>query len=212
MRNFIYRILDIPYVYKLSQIILAPGKSVFMRKIWASAFDLNKTPVLDVGCGPALIGPRPKGLLFGVDISHDYLSAYVNNELARQEDSAPNKTFVALASSACLPFHAKTFLEVRAIGFLHHLPDGTVHESAKEMYRCLAPGGELVILEDIWPSSKWSRPIAWLIRRFDRGEFMRSEAELLTVLEEAIGAPDIALRRMYTFFGAELLMMKWKKY
>lgn len=198
----IYKILDIPVVYKLSQFFLAPGKKIFMKNIWAATFDLSRSPVLDVGCGPKLIGPRPNGVLYGVDINVRYLESFL-----KESEGA----IVKEGNSANLPFEDNFFLEVRANGFLHHINDDEVISSAKEMYRCLAPGGQLVILEDVWPRSKFSRPLAWLIRRFDRGAFMRTEEELIDLFEDAIGSPATVKRYTYTLFGTELCFLKWDK-
>lgn len=207
----IYRILDIPFIYKLSQIILAPGKPLFLKKIWGAVFDVNRSPVLDVGCGPKLIGPRPRGELYGVDISAQYLESFLKEAETAHGESCKLKTIVQKCSSTNLPFDANFFLEIRANGFLHHMNDDDVRLSAKEMYRCLSHGGQLVVLEDVWPRSKFRRPLAWLIRRLDRGNFMRTEEELIALFTEAIGSPSVSRRYTYTLFGTELCFLKWVK-
>lgn len=207
----IYKILDIPFFYKLSQIILAPGKPIFMKNIWADAFDVGRSPVLDVGCGPKLIGPRPEGTLYGVDINVRYLESYLKESQVACLKSGTQRTIVKEGTSTSLPFEDNFFLEVRANGFLHHMDDDDLKVSAKEMYRCLAPGGQLVILEDIWPKSKFRRPLAWLIRRFDRGAFMRTEKELISLFTDAIGKPAVTKRHTYTLIGTELCFLKWIK-
>lgn len=205
----IYRVLDIPFVYNLSQIVLAPGKPILLKKIWANAFDVNRSPVLDVGCGPRLIGPRPKGLLCGVDINSRYLKSYLRESQVANRNK--QETVIKEGSSTCLPFDDNFFHEVRANGFLHHLSDNDVYETAKEMYRCLSPDGQLVILEDVWPRSKFKRPLAWLIRRFDQGQFMRTEEQLVELFRGAIGSPIITERHTYTLLGTELCLLKWVK-
>ena len=189
----IYSILDIPFVYKLSQIILAPGKRQFMKKIWSVAFDVNRSPVLDVGCGPKLIGPRPKGELYGADINAGYLNSFLREAENTGGMNGKSRTIIKQCSATNLPFDSNLFLEIRANGFLHHMNDSDVILSAKEMYRCLSHEGQLIILEDVWPRSKFRRPLAWLIRKFDRGEFMRTEEELIELFKEAIGAPAISI-------------------
>lgn len=207
----LYKILDIPIVYKLSQIILAPGKPLFMKKVWGAAFDVERSPVLDVGCGPKLVGPRPKGELYGVDINAKYLDSFLKEAEKADGSNGKSRTIVNKCSSTNLPFENNFFLEIRANGFLHHMCDGEVSLSAKEMYRCLSPGGQLVILEDVWPRSKFRRPLAWLIRRLDRGDFMRTEEKLISLFRDAIGSPTISKRYTYTLFGTELCFLKWVK-
>lgn len=207
----IYRILDIPFFYKLSQIVFAPGKPLFMKNIWGAVYDLNRSPVLDVGCGPKLIGPRPKGELYGVDINANYLSSFLREGERVGVQNCKSKVIVKECSATSLPFEDDFFLEIRANGFLHHMCDDDVMLSAREMYRCLSRGGHLVILEDVWPKSKFRRPLAWLIRRLDRGDFMRTEEELITLFSEAIGGPATCKRYTYTLFGTELCFLKWEK-
>ena len=79
------------------------------------------------------------------------------------------------------------------------------------MYRCLAIGGQLIILEDVWPKSFLRRPFAWLIRKYDQGKFMRSEEELVRLFRDVIDEPVCIERHTYTFIGTELLYMKWIK-
>jgi hypothetical protein len=51
-----------------------------------------------------------------------------------------------------------------------------------EAVRVCRPGGYCEILDAVKPVSYWRRPVAALIRRLDRGEFMRSSEELLSLL------------------------------
>lgn len=208
--NF-YKILDIPFVYTLSQLLLAPGKPFFMKSIWSDAFDVDRSPVLDVGCGPKLIGPRPNGHLCGADINVRYLESFLKESEGVNVKSSAQSTTISECSSTNLPFEDNFFLEIRANGFLHHICNDDVKASAQEMYRCLSPGGHLVILEDVWPRSKFRRPLAWLIRRFDRGVHMRTEEELLALFSDAIGSPAVVKRHTYTLLGTELCLMKWVK-
>lgn len=156
----IYKILDIPFFYNLSQRVFAPGKSIFMKSIWAGAFDVKSSPVLDVGCGPKLIGPRPLAVLYGLDINLGYLESYERESQMAGLRDGRQITKVREGVSTNLPFEDNFFQEVRANGFLHHISDEDLIKSAKEMYRCLLPKGQLVILEDVWPKSKFRRPLA----------------------------------------------------
>jgi hypothetical protein len=47
-----------------------------------------------------------------------------------------------------------------------------------EAIRVSRPGGYVAILDAVAPVARWRRPIASVIRRMDRGRFMRSERSL----------------------------------
>lgn len=212
----IYGLLDIPWVYRLSQVLLAPGKSLLFNRICNRIFHQSTGLVLDVGCGPKLVTPRPPGRWVGVDINESYIRKYTGGFLDKNPEwvSHPpdsRKCLGFLAPADHLPFADASFDEVRAVGFLHHLSHETGLGAIREMYRCLRPGGTLIVLEDIWPLKAWTRPIAWLTRKLDRGKFMRTQAELLELFQEACPGPWEWKRYTYTFTGSELLHLNRTK-
>ncbi|HVZ80103.1 MAG TPA: class I SAM-dependent methyltransferase [bacterium] len=212
----LYAILDIPWVYRLSQTLLAPGKPWMIQKVFDLAFPHSRGKVLDLGCGPKLVTPEPKGLLVGVDINEAFLRDYTGGSLDRDPRlvARPPKGRTRLgyrASVDHLPFAAHTFDEIRAVGFLHHLPDRVLEQAVKEMRRCLKPGGRVVVLEDVWPRNGWTRPMAWFIRRFDRGAHMRDQEGLLRIFTKAWPGKWETSRHTYTLTGSELLYLTRRK-
>lgn len=85
-------------------------------------------------------------------------------------------------SGAQLPFAQESFSGVWSIGLFHHLPDATAHDVLAEAIRVCRPGGYIAILDAVLPHSRWRRPLASVIRALDRGEFMRSEEKLKSLL------------------------------
>lgn len=188
-------LLEIPALYRLSQLLLAPGaEQLLHRRIQQLAAALPAAgSLLDVGCGPSSwlwkLGAHPVGL----DLSHPYSAAFSR----RQE---PAVTGSALA----LPFADHTFEGVWNIGVLHHLPDDLARLAIQEMLRVRTPGGYVVILDAVLPHSPWTRSLATLIRRLDRGQFMRSQAQLAALL------PELAKwsMRRYTYAATGLEMLE----
>jgi SAM-dependent methyltransferase len=208
----LYDWLEIPWIFRLSQVLLAPGKPWLFKRMFKHVFKPSWGSVLDVGCGPRLVTPKPEGLLVGVDVNAAHLRKYTGGFL----DQDPRAVFSPppsrrrlgfLASADHLPFDDDSFDEARATGFLHHLPHENAVEAIREMHRCLRKGGRLIVLEDVWPRRGWARPIAWLIRRLDRGAYMRTQEELLALFQEARPGNWEWRRFTYTFVGHELLYL-----
>lgn len=212
MIKSLYALLDIPWVYRLSQAVLAPGKPWMIQKVFDLAFPHSKGKVLDLGCGPQLVTPAPQGLLVGADINEAFLRDYTGGFLDKDPRLVvkPPKGRTRLGFKASvdrLPFAANSFDEVRAVGFLHHLPDKVLEGAFKEMRRCLKPGGRVVVLEDVWPRRGWTRPAAWFIRRFDRGEYMRTQKEMERIVQKAWPGAWKFSRHTYTLTGSEMLYL-----
>ena len=110
----IYRVLEIPFVYRMSQAILAPGHVRIISQHLSRALAQVPAPatVLDVGCGPSSflwnLGMKPVGL----DLCHAYTKKF---------HDAGNLSVTA--SAAVLPFPADSFDLVFSMDLLHHLPD-----------------------------------------------------------------------------------------
>ncbi len=161
--------LNIPWVYSLSQFLIAPGfKRIMKREIQEALRTLpSGNTLLDVGCGPSSylwwMGLRP----VGIDISGAYTRAFngVNGP--------------AIAGSAdLLPVKDNSFDGVWSLGLLHHMPDEGAKAAINEMMRAAKRSGYIVIFDAVLPKSAWHRPIAMAIRKADRGRFMRQQEEL----------------------------------
>jgi SAM-dependent methyltransferase len=185
-------------------------------KVLRRAFPHSRGKVLDLGCGPKLVTPVPKGLLVGADINEAYLREYTGGFLDKdiRRVARPPKGRSRLGYQASvdrLPFAPNSFDEIRAVGFLHHLPDRVLEGAVREMRRCLKPGGRVVVLEDVWPRNGFTRPLAWFIRRFDRGDHMRDQEELLRIFQKVWPGAWEASRHTYTLTGSELLHLTRRK-
>jgi hypothetical protein len=78
-----------------------------------------------------------------------------------------------------------------------------------ERIRVCAPSGEVIIVDAVLPRSAWRRLQAQVIRRADRGRFMRRQDELEGLFPQ--GFEWRIQRRTYTWNGLEMLIGRTKK-
>jgi ubiquinone/menaquinone biosynthesis C-methylase UbiE len=185
-------VLEVPWVYRLAQFVLAPGfHRPFVDKIREVSCSVRPGhTLLDVGCGPDSwireIGLRPIGL--------DILPAY-SRAFARTGSHA------VTASALALPFREASFDGVWCFSVLHHLTDAEARQALREMVRVCRRDGYVIVWDAVLPACALRRPIAWLIRRFDRGGKVRGRSEMQALLAE-VGSWKLHDFR-YTIYGLE---------
>jgi SAM-dependent methyltransferase len=204
-RMRLYRILEIPWVYEFVQHLFAPGHRRLQERAFARIDFDAVGPVLDVGCGPRLKTPDAE-LVVGTDVNPDYVRQFAGGPIDVAPDlveSPPpgRRRLGYVASADLLPFADGVFAEVRCRSLLHHLPHDTAVRAIQEMVRCAAPGGRVILIDPVWPRRGWLRPLAWLIMKLDRGEWVRTQSELLALAEEACPG-DWSMRRYLLSYHA----------
>lgn len=169
----IYQFLENPRVYHLCTCLLGPGAEKDLQdKIRLIVSKLpTASRLLDVGCGPSSWLWHENLHPIGVDLSKTYTSAFFS-----RGEPAVN------ASAECLPFPDESFDGVWSVGLFHHLPELLAKKAIGECVRVTAPGGYCVIFDNVFPEPAWFRPVAWIIRKMDRGRFIRSQAALESLL------------------------------
>lgn len=197
--DFFYHLLENPTIYKLSQVLLGPGAEKTISKKIANLNELfpGANLTLDVGCGPSSwlwkVGCHPIGL----DISFPYSVAY----------RATGETAIT-GSATELPFADNAFDGVWTIGVLHHLPESEARLMVQEMHRVCKIGCYVVVFDAVLPLSLWRRPLAYLVRKLDRGRFMRTQPEIEGLLP---AQSSWSINRFtYTLNGLEMLIC-WNK-
>ena len=216
MRDYLYRLLEIPFVYRLSQILLGPGAGRMLGPILGKIFTSHPRRMLDVGCGPFLNTPDPEGLIVAVDINPSYINQYTGGFIDQDPrlifDPPPSRRRLGyLASADKLPFPDASFDEIRSSGLFHHLTDTEAVGALKEWNRCLQPGGWMMILDAVLPVRPWARPLAWLTRRLDRGTHMRRQEDLLKIFQQVCPGDWHWERYTYSYTGLELLYLRYEK-
>jgi SAM-dependent methyltransferase len=188
----IYRVLEIPLVYRMSQAVLGPGYVRIISQHLSRTFAQLPAPVtvLDVGCGPSSFlwnfGMKPVGL--------DLCRAYT-----KKFRDAGNLSVTA--SAAVLPFPANSFDLVFSMSLLHHLPDAVARETVGEILRVTRPGGQAVLFDPVLPKKAWRRPQAWALCKLDRGKFIRSQSDYESRI---LGGRECkTFRFTHTLLGAE---------
>jgi SAM-dependent methyltransferase len=194
-----YRILEYPFVFRLSQSILAPGMERHFDRLLPKIRDSrDNRPWLDIGCGPTSRVQIPGGGLFGADISHSYVS-----ELSKTD------CIGCVSDSRSLPFPENHFGAVWSIGLFHHLPDAVVTEAISEMVRVCQKDGDVIICDGVYPVQWWRRPIPYFIRLADRGRFMRKQAAFEKLLPEGLNWS--VERQTCAWNGLEMLLCVGRK-
>jgi SAM-dependent methyltransferase len=162
----LYRVLEMPLVYRTAQFVLAPGMDGIVTNLLSRTLARIPTPatILDVGCGPSSwlwkLGMKPVGL----DLCHAYTKKFRD---------AGNLSVTA--SAAMVPFPADSFDLVFSYGLLHHLPEAMARDTVGEIIRVTRAGGHVVIFDPMLPKAAWRRPQAWALCKLDRGKFIRPQ-------------------------------------
>jgi SAM-dependent methyltransferase len=202
MQNkFIEKLLDRPSFYSLVQNLLAYGANeLVLHYIQTLRAKLPKMGrILDIGCGPKSwlwqVGAHPVGL----DLTYSYCKAF-------HEKKEP----AVMGSAGVLPFQAESFEEVWSIGMFHHLPDTLAGQAMDEMLRVCRANGHVLILDAVLPVRAWQRPLAYALRRADRGRFVRSQAAFEKLLPQR--SHWSVERVAYSHTGMEIVICQFVKY
>lgn len=168
--------LDSPRASRLAEQCLAPGAEAALaaRLIgWLGAVGGGGW-ILDVGCGPSSrVATAGCPRVIATDLSLPRAAAVQRNAAA-----------AIVATAAKLPFADAQFDAVWCGGVLHHLADPMARAVVHEIMRVTRPSGHCVIFDSVLPEPAWRRPLAWAVRRLDRGRFVRTQAAFETLLSE----------------------------
>jgi hypothetical protein len=107
---------------------------------------------------------------------------------------------------AVLDVRAGAFDSVWSFGLLHHLPDDATGAAVREMRRVTTTAGSTVVFDGVLLTCDGSH-LAHLVRRLDRGRWMRSR-QALTTLVDGLGAQQREPVR-YSALGLEGVLATW---
>ena len=136
-------------------------------------------------------------------------SVAVDVSFPRVAAAARAGAMAVVASAVALPFRGDCFQAAVGVGLLHHLPDDEAARAVREMARVTAVGGHTVVLDAVTPEPALRRPLAAIIRHFDRGRWMRRQQEIESLLE----SPEAWTRERFTYAltGLEALVAQRRK-
>jgi ubiquinone/menaquinone biosynthesis C-methylase UbiE len=177
----IYKLLEVPALYRAMLGLVGASNLKHFHAANDRVFGKTEGCVLDVGCGPRLLSPKPKGMLVGLDINPRYLDEY-----RTFQDEETNILPVA-GSAFVLPFADGSFDEVRCAAVLHHLSDVEAQMALREMHRVLRAGSRIVIFDFVVPERRIRFFFAWLITQLDRGEYVRRKSAYFELLARSCG-------------------------
>ena len=185
----------------LGQKMLAPGADRRLGERlekWVPGRASPADLVLDLGSGSESRLSRLGARSVAADVSFSRVAA-----------AARAGAMGVVASAGALPFRGYCFHAAVGVGLLHHLPDEEAARAVREMARVTAVGGHTVVLDAVVPEPAWSRPLAALIRHFDRGRWMRRQQGL----EALLGSPEAwkSERFTYALTGLEALVVQRRK-
>jgi SAM-dependent methyltransferase len=185
-RDIFRRVLEVPKVYLGFQNFVRAkgGRPNLVENV------LKIRPgdrVLDVGCGPAdILEHLPDVDYLGIDYSAEYIEA------ARKRFGTRGRFLTADVAS--LKDHGEEGFDVAiALGVLHHLDDETARGLMSDVKRSLKPGGRFVAVDPLieYPQN----PIARLLARLDRGQFVRTVDGYSAIAKSAFEKADVEARR-----------------
>ena len=195
-----WSILEIPFVYRLTQAILAPGavEAILSEVRNTLHSSILARQNLDVGSGPGSLLWSLNLQPVGLDPVHAY-------NIRFQERGKPAIT----GTAAALPFRDESFDNLWNFGLFHHLSDEEASGAVREMVRVVRPGGWVVVFDGVMPRSGFRRPFIWLLRKLDRGRYMRRQEVLEALLMER--ERWLVKRFQYCLWGHEGVLCVYQK-
>jgi 2-polyprenyl-3-methyl-5-hydroxy-6-metoxy-1,4-benzoquinol methylase len=141
--------------------------------------------ILEIGCGSGtILRYLPQSEYLGFDLSSRYI------ELARRR--FPEAQFVCERVSQFSLAKQHSFDVVLALGIVHHLEDEEAQQLFRIAHDALKPGGKLVTVDGVWTCDQ-SAAARWLLAR-DRGEYVRSEPEYVSIASGVFGKVKPSVR------------------
>ena len=169
----VYKILELPAVYSLSQILGRPTNDRFRRLIAANVKPASDAEILELGCGVGGFRDSFPASYTGIDINPGYVK--------QARASLPGK--FAVMDCTSLNYPDESFDEVVTIATTHHLNGDQLAMMVQEALRVCRLGGHLHVVDAILPLSPNLFKSVWF--GLDRGRFARKLDLLLAILGRA---------------------------
>ncbi len=181
----INKILQFPLLYTTFQTLVEKnfsGKNLISNYI----HPIPGCRILDIGCGPATItNDLPEDVeYFGIDNNPLYIKQAV--------EKYPHHSFQVADINHFSPDRENYFDRVIAIGVLHHLNDGECDKLISLAYTALKPGGVFITYDGVFVENQ--NPIARMLLHMDRGKFVRTRNEYVSLIGKFFATVNDTLR------------------
>lgn len=170
-----------PLLWRAFQFLI--GGTIDKQRLYRSLLG-DRTHILEVGCS---LGNTAPGFLTNPDVRYTGLDIdpVAIAHAQRRFASTPNATFVCAELATYAATAPDRFQVVFFAGILHHVPDDVFVHLLTAGKALLTDRGTLVVSEPLRPSEHDS----WLVHRFmalfERGQHLRSDAEMRSLIARA---------------------------
>ena len=174
--------------YEFAQRIVSLNFRVFLRELRAEHFFKPGLSYLDLGCGTGFLRDHLAGADYlGVDINPTYIAA------ARRKRG----DFFQIGDALDIGRLPRRFDRIVAVGLFHHLNDSQVQAVLAGARTRLQAGGEIFILDALWPPEKnW---VGRALRQSDNGAFVRTLPEWERLFEAEVRCHSLRPVRQWPF-------------
>lgn len=196
MKSVITYLMEIPFFYRIVQVVIGGQGHDAIKLYLVQKIPHNHKQVLDQGCGTGeyslLFGKRYTGL--------------DNNksDIEFAQKKYPGKYVVGSADK--MPFKDQSFDTVFAVGLHHHLTDKSAQKAFQEALRVCKKNGQVLVVDAMWPKNNLN-VLGWVLRKMDRGRYVRSYHQTLKLLPQKINYEYSFLKG----FPLEYLLISFKK-
>jgi cyclopropane fatty-acyl-phospholipid synthase-like methyltransferase len=171
----IYQLLEFRPVYNFVQRLARIGGAHQLHALFHEFADSHPyDAVLELGCGTGLWTVSNVKRYVRTDINQAYFPA----------NPPPGMEFRTSDAADLSAFPDESFDLVYSMGLYHHLPDDAVISSLQESSRVLRKDGKIIVFDAILPTNRLNFP-AWILRKLDRGGWVRREAGTAALCERA---------------------------
>jgi ubiquinone/menaquinone biosynthesis C-methylase UbiE len=171
-RKALERVLELPAVYDLNQLIGRPTVQRYTRLVREELALTPETSVLELGCGTGATRKMMPARYCGIDINPDYVAAakraHVDGEFVHMDATR-------------LAFAPASFDEVISVATTHHLDDDQLGAMTREALRVVRAQGAFHIVDAILPMDPRHRAKEAFFK-MDRGRFARRLEQLVGVV------------------------------
>jgi ubiquinone/menaquinone biosynthesis C-methylase UbiE len=176
--RFIYKILEIPFVYNLVQSILGGKKvhTLFVSEIKKILSNISYTRLLDVGCGTGIYREAFSNEYVGIDINPQYIELCKKTILGE----------FSVGDATKIEFENSSFDVIATIGVIHHLDGNQTKMMFDEMKRICKPNGNILLVDGLIPGNRlnfWG----YIIAKMDRGKYKKKYTDFKKMIDESFG-------------------------